>query len=966
MNTDRKRNPGRIRVQSILVTALIAVWLILPAYAADTEAEDPACASVSSTRQTEKRAEAKDAGARQTEQQKTEQSEQEKPGPENVIAEGTGTEGSETEAVGREPEGDYTVIVQDIHADLPEEGRVYDGTNQITLAYTVQTAGTPAEGDDIPAYTLNCEARLDGCDAGERKVLYSFSLQTPYPEHVRLKEDQEYPPITVEVKKAVLSVRIADGTKKYMDPADLEHIGFVSDRVVEVTGFVKDEAGKEVIPEGLRLPEIEVDSNVLRPDSPMYQQGTLHRYEKALILKKTAEGNVTGNPTGNYEFCCDPEDDRYVPGTVTVTRGEIRAGEDYTVKGEADAFLPDGRGGMILRAGSCLHVEPCRGSGYNTGVVSEGLSGEGWYSFCLQKKDRKGRVTAESEEERIHYSCDAAAPAAVLSITGAAGDRDIRYTASEAYVAADVPADDMSGIRSVRYRLLHADLKDDRDLTDILLSAGEWQDPGSSLHAKLTREGICRIEWEVSDGVGNTNRTISPLIVVDHTAPRVTIRGVTDNSSHAGEVIITVACRDAAYRPGSLSAHLSAAHQGQIPDSFVTASDPHGATVRFSDFQHSVQADNRYTLEVRAQDLAGNETVRRISFTINRFGSSYRLGKHTEENLRTYYHQEPFAVCFTETNPDPVTRSRICILRDGVLTRLIPGNGDCSVKTALSRGRYRYSYTISADAFRKEGRYEVLLLSEDAAGHTSDSASQGIAVRFAIDRTPPQCRISGIRTGGKYDSENLTAVLEISDNIALAAVQIYRDSILAMTLDEDAVAQAGGAVKLSFGEKKEWQTLQVHAADHAGNEYWTEEYVFLVRRDASDAAAAIPEKKPSARQVQLVRQWIGTWRSRLQSMLRPGSRRAGGKGRLIYNPDDRLKENLKSISRQYREGAGSLKEGRSVVQATDLQRKRFRNLLRAAAVLLLMPLLYLFMQCGRECADRRRRGKPVDRTGTDG
>ena len=261
MNTDRKRNPGRIRVQSILVTALIAVWLILPAYAADTEAEDPACASVSSTRQTEKRAEAKDAGARQTEQQKTEQSEQEKPGPENVIAEGTGTEGSETEAVGREPEGDYTVIVQDIHADLPEEGRVYDGTDQITLAYTVQTAGTPAEGDDIPAYTLNCEARLDGCDAGERKVLYSFSLQTPYPEHVRLKEDQEYPPITVEVKKAVLSVRIADGTKKYMDPADLEHIGFVSDRVVEVTGFVKDDVGREVIPEGLRLPEIEVDSN---------------------------------------------------------------------------------------------------------------------------------------------------------------------------------------------------------------------------------------------------------------------------------------------------------------------------------------------------------------------------------------------------------------------------------------------------------------------------------------------------------------------------------------------------------------------------------------------------------------------------------------------------------------------------------------------------------------------------------
>ena len=82
MNTDRNRNPGRIRMQSILVTALIAVWLILPAYAVDTEAEDPACASVSSARQTEEQTEAKDAGVRQTEQQKTEQQKTEQSEPE--------------------------------------------------------------------------------------------------------------------------------------------------------------------------------------------------------------------------------------------------------------------------------------------------------------------------------------------------------------------------------------------------------------------------------------------------------------------------------------------------------------------------------------------------------------------------------------------------------------------------------------------------------------------------------------------------------------------------------------------------------------------------------------------------------------------------------------------------------------------------------------------------------------------
>ena len=82
--------------------------------------------------------------------------------------------------------------------------------------------------------------------------------------------------------------------------------------------------------------------------------------------------------------------------------------------------------------------------------------------------------------------------------------------------------------------------------------------------------------------------------------------------------------------------------------------------------------------------------------------------------------------------------------------------------------------------------------------------------------------------------------------------------------------------------------------------------------------------------------------------------------------EERLKYTPNTISRQYSEGAGSLKEGGSVVRAADLQRERFRNLLRASAVLLIMPLLYLFMQYSRDCTDRRRRGKPVDRTGTDG
>ena len=804
-----------------------------------------------------------------------------------------------------EPEGFYEVSVDEIRPDLPAEGRIYDGTDRIGLQYVSKIRRTDSgKKEDPPVYAILCRAHLDGCDVGERQVIYSFELQTRWPDHVKLKAGQVYPELTVEVKKAVLHVTIPDGTKAYMDPPDLEHIRFSADSSVLVTGFVKDSEGREVIPEGYEPPRITVDSQVLKQNSPMYEpqedegqedggkadsgradggraaegakgsgsseKRKVCRYEAALVLEKTPEGEVTGNPTANYEFCCTPGDERYVPGCVTVTEGEIESGEDYAVTGEEGAYLQD-QDRIILRQGSRLYAEPVKGAGYNTGRTSEALSGEGIFTFRLRKKDRMGFVTAVSREGQIRYIADGTAPEITLSAAGVKEGGGFLYSASSPSVSVKIP-DDMSGIRSVRYRILKASLTPENlswlrsSGAEGILSAGAWTQSGSSGSVTLSEEGIFRVEFEATDGVGNSNQARSACIIVDHTAPAVTVDGVSDQGAAAGKVSITASCYDAAYESGSLSAALEGGQGGQIPEMQTIEHSSVGAAVRFADFKHTARADGRYTLTVKARDLAGNETVKTLSFSINRYGSSYGLGKGTKEALKTYYHRQPFSVRFKETNIDEVSSARVVIRRGSSLRELTPGDGTLSCRTTYSSDGYRYVYTVSQSAFLEEGYYEVILFTSDRAGNSSDSASQGIPVRFAVDRTPPQCLITGIVSGERYENGPLTAVAEVRDNLAAAGAWIYKDAVLYRALDGDALSGTEGMIKLSFEPKKEWQTLQICVRDLAGNEYWTTELEFLVAGQSMGGSEAPERKRLTAQQVSLACKWIKTWQGRFRRL----------------------------------------------------------------------------------------------------
>ena len=287
-------NRDRVRIKRSRLLRLAALFLLLaavsgfrvPAFAGDTEAES-AAEKVPFRRQKRRLARTGD-GRRQPVRQGNRRNEAPEVRREGDC--GPGERGSgrrvrpaagsrvnqrsygEWDEDAPAPEGYYTVILDDIRPDVPAEGRPYDGTDRISLKYSVKIRREDSGAQKrLPPIRSSAAPGLTDCDAGRRQVIYSFALRTPYPDHIKLERDREYPKLAVEVKKAVLRVRIPDGTKAYMDPPDLEHISLSGNGEVAVSGFALDADGREVIPEGFIPPQITVDTRILKQNSPMYR-----------------------------------------------------------------------------------------------------------------------------------------------------------------------------------------------------------------------------------------------------------------------------------------------------------------------------------------------------------------------------------------------------------------------------------------------------------------------------------------------------------------------------------------------------------------------------------------------------------------------------------------------------------------------------------------------------------------------
>jgi hypothetical protein len=181
----------------------------------------------------------------------------------------------------------------------------------------------------------------------------------------------------------------------------------------------------------------------------------------------------------------------------------------------------------------------------------------------------------------------------------------------------------------------------------------------------------------------------------------------------------------------------------------------------------NLEEDAVYKLSASAADRAGNENhmlllddgkeSETVRFSVNRNGSIFLLDETTMQMMEQYYvYRVEQDVVIDEINVDPVETYRIKlnnqVLQEGIdyTTRL---SGD---EEAWSRRTYQ----ISKKLFYEEGEYNIVVESVDKTNSRAYSDVKYLKIAWVVDRTAPTVTLSGLMSGGKYDtsSQLVTAI----------------------------------------------------------------------------------------------------------------------------------------------------------------------------------------------------------------
>lgn len=290
-------------------------------------------------------------------------------------------------------------------------------------------------------------------------------------------------------------------------------------------------------------------------------------------------------------------------------------------------------------------------------------------------------------------------------------------------------------------------------------------------------------------------------------------------------------------------------------------------TVDFAAIAKEKGNDGVYTVKVTAKDYAGNtvELTPELVFSLNRFGSTFTTNDdYTKDFLaigtdgNAYHASVDRNLVIQEINPNMVWRdasqkdigSALTVVVNGTSTQLEEGKDYALTVTQEGTGEntwFVFTYEIDPDVFRTngtfvDGRYSILLYSEDEAGNknTNESNEYGSLqknlegeytgkVEFTLDTTPPIITTTGIEEGKTYNEEFRRLDIFLSDNTPYQIVVYLNDTPVTLSESADGLTDSqtwlvwdetvGGYVlnvpeqNTLFGD----QNVRIVATDAAGN-----------------------------------------------------------------------------------------------------------------------------------------------------
>ncbi|MDM8300113.1 hypothetical protein [Collinsella tanakaei] len=362
-----------------------------------------------------------------------------------------------------------------------------------------------------------------------------------------------------------------------------------------------------------------------------------------------------------------------------------------------------------------------------------------------------------------------------------------------------------------------------------------WSSSGDTHTATVTfpGQGVYTLAVDGMDLATNELTPYScPEFVVDTIEPEITISGVENLTAYADAVSPAVAVHDTNLSDATdihvevvgVSPYGESANPFSAAPAF-TATD---ANVEWGNPDEAKPNDNVYTVVVQAVDLAGNTSDEAVTFSVNRFGSTYVISDETGKMLDQYLkHDNTTDVRVTEINPSGLDESKTSVelTRDTSNTTL-KADEDYTTDEGTETGWSQYVYTVDRDNYDADGVYRVLFHSQDVAGNISENAMKDknaeeagatAEVNFAVDDTAPLASFADLSNAEPYNESSHTAKVTFEDNLMLDHAVVEIDGQEVATFDAEQLANST-TQEFTINESTGERSIKVTVWDAAGNE----------------------------------------------------------------------------------------------------------------------------------------------------
>lgn len=364
---------------------------------------------------------------------------------------------------------------------------------------------------------------------------------------------------------------------------------------------------------------------------------------------------------------------------------------------------------------------------------------------------------------------------------------------------------------------------------------GGWSSNGDTHTATVTfpGQGVYTLSVSGEDLASNKSESYtSPEFVIDTIKPKIDIQNVVNRTAYAGEVAPSAAVHDTNLADGTTIevSKISYPLSKDDPNPYAGAAINTSATDKSVSYLNPAKTkgnDGVYTLTVQAIDLAGNTESEAVTWSVNRFGSTYVISDNTGKMLDQYLKSSKTTdVKVTEINPSGLddNKTSVELTRDTKNTTLKSGD-NYTTDSDTSSGWSEYNYTVSKSNYDKDGAYRVLFHSEDAAGNSSENTMEGknaqksgasAEINFAVDDTAPIASFVDLASNGKYEESSHKAKVSFEDNLKLSKAQIKVNGKTVATFTADQLEKSP-IREFTLDGSSSKQDVTVVAWDAAGN-----------------------------------------------------------------------------------------------------------------------------------------------------